>query len=269
MRDSLPGAEFSAMLRPHTGEVSEVQRTERGFSSDLTALVVAEAGTFFVKAVRNRRGGRLDSLMRERLINPYVVPLSPPLVWTAEDLLWVALGFEAVAGRHADLMPESHDLFVVVGLVDRIGRLELPPVAEAWTESRWDRFADDDASAALLAGDSLLHTDINGSNFLLPGGNGWVVDWAWPTRGAGFIDPACLVLQLIAAGHSAAQAERWASSCTAWLDADPKGLDAFASANVRMFRHLTSRKPEAEWLGAMLRAAGAWAQHRGVTVPSP
>jgi len=264
---SLPGVEFWDTLRPFTGEVTSIQRTERGFSSDLTALVVCEAGTFFVKAVRNQQGGRLDSLTRERLINPHVVPVSPPLRWTAETAVWAALGFEAVAGRHADFTPGSPDLPAVVGQVDRIGRLELPSVAESWAETRWDRFADDAASAALLAGDALLHTDINGSNILLSGPTGWVVDWAWPTRGAGFIDPACLVLQLIAAGHSAPLAERWASGCTVWLDADPKGLDVFASANVRMFRHLTSRKPDAAWLRSMTDAAEAWAVDRGVPLP--
>lgn len=266
MRDSLAGVEFWAMLRPHTGEVTEVRRTERGFSSDLTALVVCEAGSFFVKAVRNRQGGRFDSLTRERLISPHVRSLSPALRWAAENPGWVALGFEAVDGRHADLKPGSPDLSAVVGLVDRIGRLELPPVAEGWAESRWDRFARDDADAALFAGDALLHTDINGSNILLSGRTAQAVDWAWPTRGAGFIDPAALVLQLIAAGHPAADAERWASGCAAWLDADPKGLDAFATANVRMYRHLSDRRPDAEWLAAMLRAAEAWAGHRGLTV---
>jgi hypothetical protein len=92
----------------------------------------------------------------------------------------------------------------------------------------------------------------------------WLVDWAWPTRGAGFIDPACLVLQLVAAGHSPAQAEAWASRCPAWAQADPRAIDAFVRADVRMHEAFAARRPEADWLEAMAASAREWAAHRGL-----
>jgi hypothetical protein len=50
----------------------------------------------------------------------------------------------------------------------------------------------------------------------------WIVDWpSWPTVGAAFIDPACLVVQLIAAGHTAEQAEARAAECKGWANANP------------------------------------------------
>lgn len=241
-----------------------MQPTARGFGSDLTVLVDCEKGWFFVKAVRNRPGGRRESLIRERLINDHTIPVVPPLLWDVEDKAWLVLGFEAVEARTTDLTPGSPDVPKVVDLVDDIGRLPLPGIASEWTENRWDRFTTDPSEARLLRGDSLLYTDINPSNFLI-GKRNWVVDWAWPTRGAGFIDPALLVVQLIAAGHDPAHAEQWVSRSLAWHRADPRAVDVFTAANLRMHRARAARNPDTAWLAAMVKACQAWADHRGVT----
>jgi hypothetical protein len=139
--------------------------------------------------------------------------------------------------------------------------IECPEVARRWPETRWDRFTD---QPSLFAGDALLYTDINPSNLIMGSLGVAVVDWSWPTRGAGFIDPACLVLQLVAAGHTAAQAEEWAQRCTAWQDADPKAINAFAQATLRMYQYFETRDP-APWRTAMTHAATTWATHRNVS----
>ncbi|MCX4910166.1 hypothetical protein [Streptomyces sp. NBC_00878] len=261
----IPTSEIRALIRPHTGELTDIQRTSRGFSSDVTALVNCEEGPFFVKAVRNRPGGRRDSITRERLINPFVCPLSPALRWHAEGEDWIALGFELVEGRSSDFGPGSSDLPEIVELLDRIGKLDLPDVARDWPETRWNRFALDETEVELFQGGALLHTDINPSNLIAGGQDMWAVDWAWPTRGAAFIDPALFVVQLVSAGHSAESAESWASGCAAWVNADPKAIDAFAAATLRMYRVFADRKPDASWLKVMVAAAQSWVEHRGVT----
>ncbi|MGH8966804.1 MAG: protein kinase, partial [Actinomycetes bacterium] len=144
----------------------------------------------------------------------------------------------------------------------------LPPVAREWPENRWDYFAADTAETALFRGETLLHTDINPSNVLIGRQHTWVVDWAWPTRGAAFIDIACLVVQLIASGHHPESAEEWASSCAVWAEAEPKAVDAFAAANLRMYRRRADRNPETEWLQAMADAAQKWADLRTGSTPS-
>ncbi|MYW02919.1 protein kinase [Streptomyces sp. SID3343] len=197
-------------------------------------------------------------------MNPTVQPISPALRWHAQDDTWIALGFDAVDGRSSDLAPNSPDLPAVVETLNRIGDLNLPSVAREWAETRWNRFAANDAEAALFQGDELLHTDINPSNLMIGATDTWAVDWSWPTRGAGFIDPACLVIQLVAAGHSAASAESWASECPAWNKADPAAVSAFAAATLRMYRAFAERKPDTAWLGAMVAAAESWTSHRGV-----
>jgi hypothetical protein len=258
--------EVRALIHPYTGDVSEVHPSKYGFSSDLTAVVECEKGPFFVKVMRNRPGGRRDSIMREKAVNPYVQSVAPALRWHAEDEGWVVLGFEEVEGKPSDFEPGSPDLPAVVELVDQLGRLPLPEVARDWPETRWDRFASDPAEAELFRGDALLHTDINPDNMLIAREGGWVVDWAWPTQGAAFIDPACLVVQLVAAGHSAKAAEGWATDCTAWQDADPQAIDAFASATLRMYRQFAERRPDEAWRAAMVTAAENWAAHRGVSL---
>lgn len=103
------------MIREHTGEITAVLPTAaRGYSSDLAVILSCEKGRFFVKAVRNHRGGRRDSLIREKLISSYVSALSPRLLWEAEDEGWLVAGFEAVDGRPADFSPGSPDLPKVV-----------------------------------------------------------------------------------------------------------------------------------------------------------
>ncbi|MFG3023065.1 phosphotransferase [Streptomyces sp. NPDC048254] len=252
------------LIEEHTGPVAGIHRTERGFSSDLTAVVDCARGPFFVKAMRNRPGGRRESLIRERRINAYLGHISPHLLWDVEAEDWSVLGFEVVDGRSSDFAPDSPDLPLVVDVIGEIGRLPLPRIAQDWPETRWDRFASDSSVAELFRGDSLLHTDINPSNFLVVKRRVWAVDWAWPTRGAGFIDPALLVLQLIAAGHTPDRAEKWAEGLTAWREAAPQAVDAFAAANLRMYRAAVGRKPEADWLMAMVDACQAWTEHRGV-----
>ncbi|MET8827763.1 phosphotransferase [Streptomyces sp. NPDC004610] len=267
MTPDFPESEIAALIRPHAGAVREIQRTPRGFSSDLAARVDAEKGRFFVKAIRNRAGGRVASLARERLVNPYVQPLSPTLQWYARNGEWLALGFEWAEGRAAGLLPGSSDLPEVAKTVDSISRIALPHPAREWAETRWDRFVVREEDARLFRGDVLLHTDIHPSNFIMGGRRTWVVDWAWPTRGAGFIDPALLVVQLISAGHSPAEAEGWAARCAAWGGADQRAVDAFAAATLRMYRAFSRRKPDESWLMDMARACEAWADHRGVEVP--
>ncbi|MFE2034021.1 phosphotransferase [Streptomyces scopuliridis] len=260
------GAGFWSLLHPHTGDLIDFRPTARGFSSDVTALVECEKGRFFVKAVRNRPGGRRDSITRERLINPAAFPISPALRWHAEDDTWHALGFDWVDGRGSDFAPGSPDLPAIVDTLNRIGELDLPKVARDWPETRWNRFAADEVDASHFRGEALLYTDVNPSNLLIGDRDTWAVDWSWPTGGAAFIAPACLVVQLISAGHDAEGAESWASGCTAWMDANPKAIDAFAAATSRMHRAFAERKPDASWLRAMAEATQSWASHRSVAV---
>ncbi|WP_416972602.1 protein kinase [Streptomyces sp. 4F14] len=262
MDTPLPESAIHPLIHHHTGPITTIRRTTHGNTSDLTAVIDCANGPFFVKAVRDRPGGRRDSLLRERQVAPTLLDLSPPLLWDVEGDGWLVLGYEAVEARHADLTPGSPDLPLVVDTVARIGRVPLPAYAHSWTETRWDRFTPD---AALLRGDALLHTDINPHNLLVAGPRVWAVDWAWPTRGAAFIDPALLVVQLIAAGHTPASAEGWASRIPTWRTADRHAVTVFAAATLRMHEAFAARKPDEEWLKAMVEACRSWTAYGEAT----
>src|SRR6202035_4776557 len=60
------------------------------------------------------------------------------------------------------------------------------------------------------------HADWNPLTVLITSGRGYLIDWAWPTRGAGWIDPACLIIRLIAAGHTPQSAEDTVRAFPAW-----------------------------------------------------
>lgn len=259
-----PGPEFWSSVRAHTGNVFAVRPTDEGFSSDLTAVVECESGSFFVKAMRNVAGGRRESIEHERLINPHVRSVSPALRWYVDESDWYILGFDAVEGRSSDFKPGSTDLHAVVQTINRVATISPPDVAKRWPETRWNRFLDHEEEAKLFEGDALLHADINPANVLIGAHQTWLVDWSWPTTGAAFIDPACFVVQLIAAGHSPESAEGWAARCDAWDAADHVAVDAFAVATYRMYRRLAERSPGEKWMRAIADAVRGWAEYRRI-----
>jgi hypothetical protein len=80
-------------------------------------------------------------------------------------------------------------------------------------------------------------------------------------RGAGFIDPACLIVRLVLAGHTPAQAEAVVAPVPAWRTAPARAIDVFASALARMWTQIAGNDPS-PWKQQMADAALAWAAHR-------
>ncbi|MCD0448853.1 protein kinase [Actinocorallia sp. API 0066] len=264
MNPELP-AGLVAAITPHTGTVESVtEPTERGRSSDITKIVEGRAGRFFVKGVRGdeRRRARL---LREAAINPYVLEFSPPVLWQTEHEDWLVLGFEVLEGfRSLDFKPGSHDLPLIVDTLNRISALPLPDIAQDWQETRWNRYITDNEDTTLLQGETLLYTDIHASNLLYAQGRTWAIDWSWPTIGAAVIDPCMLIIQLLGYHFTPAEAEDIASGCTAWQHADPKAIDAFITATIRLYTRSSKRAPEEDWLKVILTDAQTWAEHRGI-----
>ncbi|WP_406307181.1 hypothetical protein OHA61_39320 [Streptomyces sp. NBC_00885] len=113
----------------------------------------------------------------------------------------------------------------------------------------------------LFAGDMLLHTDRFPTNVLIAQDRAVLVDWAWTSYGAGWIDPALWAVWLIREGHTPRKAERWASQVPAWATATKEGLDAFTAATVSVREEITADDPE-PWMTGMLTAAKAWNEYR-------
>lgn len=245
-----------------TGPVRGARTVSAGFNSALAAVLDTAAGRVFVKGIPNGHRGVVTQ-GREALVNAAVRPVAPALLWHVDVAGWNVLGFEYIEGRPADYTPGSPDVPAVVATLDTLAGLPCPdaPIKDA---SRWRCYADE-GDTTLFEGDTLLHTDWKPDNVLMQAGDVRVVDWAWPTRGAAWIDPACLLVQLVAHGHAAAEADARVARALAWSTAAPAAVDAFCRANVRLWDEIVSNNPT-PWHRRMAGAAHAWADSRLVAV---
>ena len=189
------------LVQERTGPVRAARTVPAGLNSQLAAVLDTADGQLFVKGLRTDHPGVVRQ-HREAMINPHVLSLAPPLRWQAEGAGWNLLAFAYVPGaRHADYSPGSADLAAVVQVINRLQGIPCPDLPVKRAEQRWAAYVDDDIDLGLLAGTTLLHTDFNPLNVLMTADGAWVIDWAWPTRGAAFIDPACFLLRLMLGGH--------------------------------------------------------------------
>jgi hypothetical protein len=256
-------AEVRDTVHALTGPVSAAHTASEGLNSELAVLLETAAGRVFVKG---RPAGRpAVTQRREAAINPYVRHLAPRLLWQVRTDGWDLLGFEHVAGRHADYAPGSNHLGVVVDVLRRLATIRCPTQPEIkHAEQRWSGYLDDPDAAELFAGEALLHTDLNPLNLLIHGSTAHVIDWAWPTKGVAFIDPACWIVRLVAAGHSLHSAENWARQCPAYAAAPDHAIAFFALATCRMWEEIAQHEP-VPWKQHMAAAARTWLASTGTT----
>jgi hypothetical protein len=129
-------------------------------------------------------------------------------------------------------------------------------------EDRWKPYLDDAKTAAVFAGPVLTHSDWTPNNVLVSEQRAWLIDWAWPTLGAAWTDPACWVLRLMASGgHTAHEAEQQASRLPAFQAADPAHIDLFAAANVRVWDEI-AQSSTGDWTAKM--ALSKWCDTGGL-----
>ncbi|QYN26559.1 aminoglycoside phosphotransferase family protein [Amycolatopsis sp. DSM 110486] len=199
-------------------------------------------------------------------MNPHVRTVAPELLWRLEIHGWDLLCFEHLDGRAADYSPASPDLPRLVDTMRRLAALpcpDLPPTVFRPAQLRWAELIDDPNARQQLAGDTILHTDYNPSNIIVTStGDLKMIDWAWPTRGAAWIDPACLVPRLIAWGHTPASAEAVAAQCPGWTDADPAIIDLFAAGLTTMWDAIAHDEPGEDWKQTLATSAKQWLEHR-------
>jgi len=255
-------APVRAAIERRTGAVRTARTAPAGKNSAIAALLDTAGGPVFVKGLRSE-DPRVVSQEREAVVSPYVSPLSPELLWQTEVDGWNLLGFQVAGGRHADYSPGSRDIPKVIDAIQRLALLWCPALPQLKrAERRWAAYVDA-ADLPLLRGDTLLHTDYSPDNVLVDGTVARLIDWAWPTLGAGFIDPSCLVVRLIFAGHAPGQAEVAVRPVPAWRDAPVRSVDVFASGLARMWTQIAAADPH-PWKQAMADSARSWEAHRRI-----
>ncbi|MCK9795748.1 aminoglycoside phosphotransferase family protein [Isoptericola sp. 4D.3] len=198
-----------------------------GYSQGVASTLRTGRGAVFVKAVSTEHeftAGLYRQEAERAAVLGEGVP-APRLRWVTEAVAdghdWVALAFDAVAGR-APVQPWREDeLLAVLDLAVEVGghRVDdgvLPDVAselpeeltgrlaaerpaglasyDPWLAEHLDRLATLELQApAAVAGDRLVHGDLRGDNTVLVDrgsrrARAFAVDWAYPGRGAAFCD---------------------------------------------------------------------------------
>lgn len=243
-------------VQDQTGPVLKAQTVSKGLNSEIAAVLRTSTGKVFIKGMRNGHP-RAWTQQMESMINPYVAQIAPRLRWHIETDEWNVLGFEHIDGRHADYSPGSSDIPKVIEAIRLLGQLQCPELPLKRAEQRWAPYMEDTST---LRGDALLHTDFNHLNVLI-NGTARVIDWAWPTRGAAWIEPACFILRLMAAGHAPEDAETWAQQTPSWGTTPKKEIDAFAAASSRVWREIAQADPQ-PWKKDLAEMADQWMRYR-------
>jgi len=162
----------------------------------------------------------------------------------------------------------SADIVKVVDVMRRLALLWCPDMPQLKrAENRWADYVDP-ADLPMLRGDTLLHTDYASDNILIDGSDASLIDWAWPTFGAAFIDPSCLIVRLVLAGHTPAQAEACVAETAAWQDAPTYAVDVFARGLTTMWAEIADADPT-PWKRKMAASARSWLAHRQTATGLP
>ncbi|BCJ33740.1 hypothetical protein Athai_12430 [Actinocatenispora thailandica] len=281
--EQLPGT-VRAAVQAHTGPISDVQAAPDGAGSDLTVTLHTGHGLVFCKGIQ---ADHPLVRMHRTEARAAGAGVGPRLRWQLEADGWLLLGLEHIAGRHAALPPGSADLPLLADALERTATLLTPspmdpvqPLAarwapplgwaklagqppawlDDWTRDHVEQFAHlERAAPALVDGDTLVHTDPAPQNWLIDGERARLVDWAWPARGAAWVDTALLTIRLLDVGHTAEQAERWARTVPVYADARAAAVTvaAIAIAGLWTLRAgATGRQHE------LAVAAQQWARYR-------
>lgn len=258
--EDLPTAVQTA-IEERTGPVLKIEASPEGFNSEISARVSSQTGTCYLKGLRADHP-RAWTQRREAEVAPYLRGIAPTLLWHLDVEGWHLNAFEALSGHHADYTPGSPDLPKVAAILRRLGDVPCPDIELRHAEQRLHRYVARSSQAEFFAGPALLHTDLNNANVLVDDERALLVDWAWATRGAAWLDAGYWVIWLMAAGgHTPQAAEEWASRVPAWQTAPREGVRAFADANANVWEEIAGPDPD-PWTRRLLDAAQDWSAYR-------
>jgi Phosphotransferase enzyme family len=234
---------------------TDVVPAQTGDHTEFAATITAGSdSTVFVKAALSELGARFlrqEVALGEALDRPF----APKIRWHFSTAGWLVVGFEHCGGRHADLSPGSEDLGPLAAALEDLCATPVPDVGLLTPAARLG------FPLTAADGSALVHTDLNPANLIVTPGGLRIVDWAWATKAAGWVELALLAPWLIGSGHTPEQAQGWLTQQRNWNSADRDVLDEFAQLNATKW----VRKAQANlvaWTRDLADWTGQWASYR-------
>lgn len=250
--------ELHTAIDEHTGPISAVVPAPVGNHADIASALETRQGRVFLKAARKLEDGdgpEVLSLRAEAAVNEHVTEFAPRLLWTAETDEWLALGFEYVQGRPADYTPGSQDLELLTDLIHTLQSTPCPDAVQRQIGRRWQQQTD----ISPFLGNTLLHADLNSGNLIVTSSRVYLVDWAFVSRGAPWLEPGLLAPWLILAGHTPHEIDAWFQRFPSWAQADADEIDLFSKVFAAAWQ---ARTTTAEWAAGHAARAQRWADYR-------
>lgn len=287
---SIPGSLRDAVTA-RTGPVAHAETPSGGFTAGFAALLrLADADRVFVKALPTDHP--MAASYRHEAASADCLPRglpAPVLRWHTESDGWIILGFDAIEGQHPRIAPPAPDLPAVLQAITaaQLPALTLPgyggrigPWLGGWAEiaaappdglGSWVTAHLADFAAAettwlpAAAGTTVVHGDVRADNMLIDrAGQVMLVDWAFASRGAPWLDLADLIMQMILAGHTPADAEQRLAHMPAWQDAAPGAVTSYAIASAGYWTRSAQEPTPTDspylraYQAAAARAAAEW-----------
>jgi hypothetical protein len=216
----LPPGVRSAVERRLGSPVVEDVSCTAGFTPGLASVVAcADGSRHFLKAASAKAQKAVADAYRGEISHLRTIPPSVPaprLQWSLEAEDWVVLGIEYVDATPparpwsaADLAACSQMLVACAEALTPAPGIGVPTFAEevgSWP-TLWrthlahlphaaDCAALAERIAEVSAGETLVHGDLREDNLLLGSTDAdvWLCDWAWPARGAAWLDSLLLLI---------------------------------------------------------------------------
>ncbi|MEW2427738.1 aminoglycoside phosphotransferase [Micromonospora sp. NPDC047644] len=243
----------TAGIAERVGGTFDVTHASSGDHAEIASTVTGPAGQIFVKAASGEL--RVRALRYELAVTRAIDRHPPTVLWQFETDGWLVAGTEHLPGPHPDFSPGSSDLDLLLATLTALQ--ESPAPDETWfTPAARLGF-----THPAMDGETLIHSDLNPTNLIVTPIGLRIVDWAWVTKAAPWVELALLVPWLIGSGHSAEQAEEWLAQLLAWTTADYQVLDDFATRNAMKWA-AKSRQSTERWVHDLAMWTGEWADHR-------
>lgn len=217
------------VISHRTDGLISVEPATAGSTEIALVLSTKSAGHVFVKGTQ---GARAKIELR---VQSFLPAIAPRLLWHAEAGGYLLMAFNYVEGRPAVLAPGSPDLPLIAAALSDLSHFTCPDLPVLPVEKRLAAFAEDPATLTLIGGNNLVHTDLTAENFII-GEQLRIIDWAWPSTGAAWLDTASMVARLIQADHHPQRAEEWARSIPAWRSAPRVAVTAYAEIRAALAR---------------------------------